>query len=186
MFEFDNYREKGEAHPLMKEHGIDAVPFNHEKINEWRDALHKGCTYQFPGTNLIITGAVDDVWITPQKELIIVDYKATAKNEEVTLDADWQIGYKRQMEVYQWLFRKNGFKVFPTGYFLYCNGDGNKQAFDRRLDFEISLIPYKGNDSWVEQTIIDLYSCLKSDKFPLEGEDCDFCKYQKAVRDYEV
>ena len=40
-------------------------------------------------------------------ELIIVDYKATAKNGEVNLDADWQIGYKRQMEIYQWLFRQN-------------------------------------------------------------------------------
>jgi len=128
--EFDGFRERGETHPLMKENGLDAIPFKHEKMDEWRDALRRGCTYHFPKTNLLITGAVDDVWIMPDEQLIIVDYKATAKAGEVTLDADWQDGYKRQMEVYQWLFRKNGFKVYPTGYFLYCNGNGSKEQFE--------------------------------------------------------
>ena len=39
---------------------------------------------------------------------MVVDYKATAKQRDVTLDADWQIAYKRQMEIYQWLLRANG------------------------------------------------------------------------------
>ncbi|MDO9231651.1 MAG: hypothetical protein Q7U36_04220 [bacterium] len=43
---------------------------------------------------------VDDVWVSSSGELMIVDYKATSKNGEVSLDADWQIGYKRQMEIY--------------------------------------------------------------------------------------
>jgi hypothetical protein len=68
----------------------------------------------------VITGGVDDMWINHQGEYIVVDYKATSKKTEVTLDADWQIGYKRQMEIYQWLFGKNGYKVSNTGYFVYC------------------------------------------------------------------
>ena len=31
------------------------------------------------------------------QEPVIVDYKATSKNGEVSMDAEWQIGYKRQM-----------------------------------------------------------------------------------------
>jgi hypothetical protein len=31
------------------------------------------------------------------------------------------IGYQRQMEIYQSLFRKNGFKVSSTGYFVHCS-----------------------------------------------------------------
>ena len=57
-----------------------------------------------------------------QKELHIVDYKATSKDDEVNLDAEWQDGYKRQMEIYRWLFINNGFKVSDTGYFVYANG----------------------------------------------------------------
>jgi hypothetical protein len=184
--EFDLHRAKCTTHPLMKAYGIDAVPLAHDKINEWRDSLRGGITCAIDGSNIVITGGVDDVWVTPDGEYIIVDYKATSKEEEVTLDADWQIGYKRQMEIYQWLFRKNGFKVSPTGYFVYCNGCTDREAFDGKLEFDIKIIPYKGDDSWVEKTIIDAIECLKSDKLPEPGADCDFCKYRKAVLEFEV
>ena len=183
--EFDIHRANGTAHPLMKHYGVDAIPLAHEKIDEWRDALRGGITFPIDSTNVIITGGIDDVWISPKKELIIVDYKATSKEAEVTLDADWQIGYKRQMEIYQWLFRKNGFKVSKTGYFVYCNGNTDKKAFDGKLEFDIKLIPYEGDDSWVEGVIFEAIECLKSNKLPGSGEDCDFCKYRKAVSVYE-
>lgn len=144
--EFDTYRAKGEAHPLMKAAGVNAVPFKHLRMDEWRDSMRRGITYQVPETNLLVTGGVDDVWVAPSLptgqvggELIIVDYKATSKDGEVSLDADWQDGYKRQMEIYQWLFRKNGFAVSETGYFVYCNGVTDRDEFDGRLEFEIKL-----------------------------------------------
>ena len=61
--------------------------------------MRRGIQYLHSPTNLLITGGVDDVWVYPNGELIIVDYKATSKDGEVNLDSDWQIGYKRQMEV---------------------------------------------------------------------------------------
>ena len=179
--EFDIHRAKGIAHPLMKQYKINAVPLAHEKMDEWRDALRRGITYHHKDTNFMITGGVDDVWVAKNGELMIVDYKATSKEEEVSLDADWQIGYKRQMEIYQWLFRKNGFKVSKTGYFVYCNGDSDKKSFDAKLEFDIKVIPYEGDDSWVEKTIIDAHKCLNSDKIPEAGSDCDYCKYVKAI-----
>lgn len=181
--EFDIHRAKGTTHPLMKQYGIDAVPFAHEKIDEWRDSLRRGVTCQHE-TNLLITGGVDDVWVSPEGELIIVDYKATSKDEEVTLDADWQIGYKRQMEIYQWLFRRNGFKVSETGYFVYCNGITDKEAFDAKLEFDIKVIPYKGDDSWVDGKIHEIKKCLDGD-LPDSDPECDFCAYRKAVSEVE-
>ncbi len=84
--------------------------------------------------------------------------------------------------MYQWLFRKNGFKVSKTGYFVYCNGDADKEAFDGRLEFDIKIIPYVGDDSWVEGAIIDAHKCLNSDKIPDAGSDCDYCKYVEAIK----
>ncbi len=179
--EFDIHRKNGTSHPLMKHYKVDAIPMAHEKLDEWRDALGGGITFPIDNTNIIITGGIDDLWINPKKELIIVDYKATSKDGEVTLDADWQIGYKRQMEIYQWLFRKNDFKVSDTGYFVYCNGNTDKEAFDAKLEFDIKLLPYVGDDSWVGGVIFDAIECLKSDKLPASGADCDFCKYIEAV-----
>jgi len=183
--EFDLHRAKGVAHPLMKEYGIDAIPLDHQKMDEWRDALRGGITYQLPHANVVVTGGVDDVWVSPTGEYLIVDYKATSKAEEVNLDADWQIGYKRQMEIYQWLFRQNGFKVSSIGYFVYCNGDSDKKAFDAKLEFDIKIIPYNGDDSWVEGTIREAIDCLNSDELPEQGDDCDFCKYRQAVSEAE-
>ena len=184
--EFDIHRAKGTKHPLMENYGIDAKPLAHEKIDEWRDSMRRGIRIQIAGTNVIVTGGVDDVWVNPEGEFIIVDYKATSKEEEVTIDADWQIGYKRQMEIYQWLFRKNGYMVSDTGYFVYCNGNADREAFDARLEFDIKLIPYIGNDNWVEETIKKAIACLKSDTIPDPGQDCDYCKYRKAVREIET
>jgi len=183
--EFDIHRVAGTKHPLMETYGIDAIPLAHEKMDEWRDSLRRGITFQIEGTQVVVTGGVDDVWVSPSGEYFIVDYKATSKDAEVTLDADWQIGYKRQMEIYQWLFRKNGFTVSDTGYFVYCNGNTDKKAFDGKLEFDIKIIPYVGNTDWVEQTVLDAIECLKGNTLPDPGDDCAYCKYRKAVRIYE-
>lgn len=179
--EFDIHRANGTKHPLMETYGIDAIPLTHEQIDHWRDSLHGGITYQVPESNVVITGGVDDMWVNPQGEFIVVDYKATSKDSEVNLDADWQNGYKRQMEIYQWLFRQNGFKVSSTGYFVYCNGKTDREAFDGKLEFDIKIIPYTGDDSWVRRTIGEAIECLHSEMVPEPGLDCDFCKYTKAV-----
>jgi len=183
--EFDIHRAKGEAHPLMTSYGIDAIPYTHPDMDIWR-ANFQGVQYLHTPTNLYIFGAVDDVWINPQEELIVVDYKSTTKNDEVNIDADWQMGYKRQMEVYQWLLRHNGFKVSNTGYFVYCNGIKDKDAFDARLEFKISVIPYTGNDDWVESTISEIKKCLDSDVIPEFTEGCEWCEYQKSVNELKL
>lgn len=180
--EFDYYRERQEPHPLFVENGIDAIPFKHEKMDEWRDSLRRGITFQIDGTKFILTGGVDDVWINPKtQELMIADYKATSKNGEVSLDADWQIGYKRQAEVYQYLFRKNGFKVSDTAYFVYCNGKTDRDRFDKRLEFDISVIPYIGKADWVETKVKESYECLMGPKPPEHSNKCDYCQYTLAL-----
>jgi len=183
--EFDIHRAKKIPHPLMDMYKVDAIPLADERINLWRDALKGGITYLHKKTNLLITGGIDDLWINPKEEFIIVDYKATSKDEEVTIDADWQQGYKRQMEIYQWLFRRNGFNVSKIGYFVYANGDTDKAAFDGKLEFNVKIIPYEGDDSWVEKTINDIFACLNKDKLPGPGKDCDYCKYRHAVKKFE-
>jgi len=183
--EFDFHRATQTPHPLMETYGIEAVPFAHEKMDEWRDSLRAGVQYFHEDTNFIVTGGVDDVWTNPKGELIVVDYKATSKNGEVSLDADWQIGYKRQMEIYQWLLRRNGFTVSDTGYFVYCNGDADKEAFDAKLEFDVKIIPYTGDDSWVEETLKNAKKCLQETKAPKSSVDCDYCRYHHALCEVE-
>jgi CRISPR/Cas system-associated exonuclease Cas4 (RecB family) len=181
--EFDLHRAKQKAHPLMKAYGLDAVPFAHEMINEWRENF-KGVQYLHEPTNFIVTGAVDDLWQDKNGEIIVVDYKSTSKTSKVTLDADWQDGYKRQMEIYQWLLRKNGLKVSNTGYFVYCNGKTDREAFDGKLEFDIDLLPYTGDDSWIEGKLLEIKKCLDGE-MPEPTTECDYCNYRKAVNEVE-
>ena len=179
--EFDIHRAKKTTHPLMAQYGINAVPFQHKDIDYWRNALRGGVEHIHKSTNLFITGAIDDLWVNEKGEVIVVEYKATAKSSEVNLDADWQIGYKRQMEVYQWLLRRNNFEVSETGYFVYVNGRTDKEAFDGKLEFDVKIIPYKGDDSWVEPTLHKIKNCLMADQVPYADPDCDFCRYREAA-----
>jgi len=181
--EFDMHRTKQTAHPLMKAYGLKAVPFAHEMMNEWRENF-KGVQYHHEPTNFIITGAVDDLWEDENGEIIVVDYKSTSKDSKVNLDADWQDGYKRQMEIYQWLLRKNGLIVSNTGYFVYCNGKTDRKAFDRKLEFDIDLLPYTGDDSWVSDVLYEIKTCLDGE-MPEPDPECDLCNYRRAVSEVE-
>ena len=176
--EFDGYRKNQRPHPIQIENELDAIPFEHPDLDEWRESLRKGVKRYHEPTNLLLRGGIDDVWIdTKNDELIVVDYKATSKKGEVNIDADWQDGYKKQIEFYQWLLRGNGFKVSDTGYFVYCNGLKNKEDFRNTLEFKTKLIPYKGNDQWVESSLRDIKECLLSDTVPEPSENCDYCRF---------
>ncbi len=179
--EFDIHRAGKKQHPLLAEYGIDAKPVSHEMLDEWRENF-KGVQFEHAKTGFIVTGAIDDLWQNSKGEYVVVDYKATSKTESINeLDKEWHDGYKRQMEVYQWLLRQNGYKVSNTGYFVYCNGRTDRKAFDGKLEFEITLIPYKGDASWVEPTLLAIRKCLRGSKVPAASKDCDFCAYRAAV-----
>ena len=184
--EFDLHRAKKRPHPMMSAYGLrDVIPYAHEDLELWRSNF-KGIQFLHKPTNLLITGAIDDIWINSKGEVIIVDYKSTSKEEKVSLDKEWQIGYKRQMEIYQWLFRQNGFKVSSTGYFVYCNGKTDRAAFDAKLEFDIDLIPYTGDDSWIPKTLENLKQCLMNENLPAPAPTCDYCSYRKAARDVQL
>lgn len=179
--EFDAHRAAGTPHPFMAHYKIDAVPFKHEKMDVWRENF-VGVQYLHPESNFLFFGAVDDIWQNKNGELIVVDYKATAKDGEVTLDAEWQDSYKRQMEIYQWLLRQNGFKVSPTGYFVYVNGKRDAEAFDGKLEFEVKLIPYLGTSNWVGEKLIEAKKCLMADEIPIIKPVCEYCQYRAAAQ----
>ncbi|MBU1992645.1 MAG: PD-(D/E)XK nuclease family protein [Patescibacteria group bacterium] len=184
--EFDKYRaapdKKHTPHPLLKKYKLDAIPIPHKDLSDWRSNF-KGIRYHHPKTGLTIFGAIDDLWQNKKGEFIIVDYKATSKKGEILKldDTRWHNAYKRQMEIYQWLFRMNGFKVSDTGYILYCNGRRSEPAFGGRLEFDLTLIPYKGSTGWVEGAVVGAWECLKKRKAPKAAEDCEYCGYVKRA-----
>ena len=182
--EFDLLRERQQPHALMVKSGIDAVPFSHPDLAIWRDDQNKriGASTLHTQTNLNICGIVDDIWQnTKTQELYIVDYKSTSTDYKISLDSKYKLGYKRQIEVYQWIFKRLGFKVSSIGYFFFVNGIKNRPALGGKLEFETLIIPYQANDSWVEVEIFNIKKCLDSVQIPQSGPDCQHCAYRKLI-----
>ncbi len=180
--EFDTYREQQTPHPLMKAYDIDAVPFQHTDLEQWRDPF-VGLEYVHPDTQMVISGAVDDIWINQNKVLIVVDYKATSKAGSINslADSSWESSYRRQLGIYQWLLQKMGYEVSPVGYFVYANARQDVPEFDNKLQFETTVVPCEGDIDWIDEVILEINNCLQSDVYPASGMNCEYCQYREAA-----
>lgn len=179
--EFDLVRESGDSHPLWERERLDVRAYAHPDLELWRNNF-KGIRVLHEPSGCTVYGAVDDVWQHRRTgHLHIVDYKSTSKQGTPDLDSGFGAGYKRQMEIYQWLFRQAGFEVSPIGYFLYVNGSKEGRFYESGLRgtmrFETTVLAHEGDDSWVEETIIRAVACLKDESLPVSDPNCDTCRY---------
>lgn len=197
-----NFFRKWKAHPqFMANHGIDAVPYNdkYNSIKKWQTTKRKknnidvydgGIRFYDYQTNFDLFGSVDDVWINNQNELIIVEYKTTAKGVNICITSDaWYENYRRQVAYYTWLFKKNGYAVSTKAYFFYINVGENQYSFmpfDKNLKCYVSISSYEIDDSWVQNTIKNMRSCLNQSKPPIISKDqitnriCEYCDFAQS------
>ncbi len=185
--ELDIYREKGEAHPYMESLERNLIPFQHEKMEDWRNNF-KGVAYLHKKTNLIITGAIDDVWIdTDTNELVIIEYKSTSTQSEIDLNdgTPWKEQYKRQIDIYQWLLKMNGFPVADDSVFLYSNGIKTSKKFNDVMKFKTYVLEYKGSTEWVEPKILEIKKVLDGKSIPNSSQNCETCSYVVSVDEFE-
>lgn len=185
--EFDEYRRLKKPHPIMATRNLDAVPFDHPDMDKWRhNFTGVQCDHKESGFHFY--GAVDDIWITPEGELMVVDYKSTGANQHHVRDE-----YKRQMEIYQWLLERNGFTVLPRGYFVYArvNKGGGFSSKEGELEdgehgvlpFDIFLESYDGDRSWVSDSLLKARKVYDDTTLPSAGNDCEYCAYVTQASD---
>ena len=184
--EFDIYREKQKPHPIFKKINFNGVPFKHEKISEWQDAKHKGIKFKDEKSGISFTGGIDDLWLDLEtNKIVIVDYKATAKEKGVPdniLDTEFYVNYKIQIDFYAWLFKKNGFDICENSYFIFFNGNYHKKTFDNVMEFEPKLIHYTNDTSWIDKKIKKMINVLNINKIPEYTDGCEFCDYSFALK----
>lgn len=180
--EFDVHRKAATPHPIMEKYKINAVPFAHKNMDTWRENF-EGIETTDSETGLVVSGAIDDIWVTPTGSLIVVDYKSTSKEGTIEAlgDSPWEDQYKRQLGVYRWLLEANGFETEELGYLVYANADKAVDAFDDKLVFETTLVPVTTELDWIPETLKSIKACLDSDMFPETGPACEFCPYREAA-----
>jgi len=187
--EFDEYRKLQKPHPFVLKNNLKLVPFQHEQMDHWRNALSGGISYLDENTNIQLHGGLDDIWINPEnKELVVVDYKAQSNNTPVEtvayLESPYHQSYNIQMDVYVHILRKMKFKVSDTAYFLVCNALKTPESFDEKLQFDLTLVPYKTNTSWVENKIIEMKEILEAPKVPEINKFCEKCMYLNTGKNF--
>ena len=178
--EFDDYRQRQAAHPIFKEYKLGVLPFAHDKLDQWRNPF-EGIQYLDKKRNLLLFGGLDDVWQNKAGELIVVDYKATARDKPVTelyAEGGYHDAYRHQLDFYSWLLEKNGFSVASTAYFAYATADKGRAKFAKKLHFDFKLIPHETKTDWIEPALDDAKGCLDGDmpKYR-QRPGCDWCSY---------
>ena len=58
----------------------------------------------------------------------------------------------------------------------------DSKVFDNCLNFEVKILPYKANDSWVTPALQEIKNCLNSDELPEESDGCDYCAYNRKIK----
>ena len=76
-------------------------------------------------------------------------------------------------------------EVNDRGWFVYCNGRRDLADFNERIEFKVRLLPYDGNDDWVEGALKDAAAALHKDELPDPGPDCEYCRYRREAAERE-
>ncbi len=182
--EFDIYRKTKETPDIFKENNLPYLKaYDHEKLDVWVNVF-KGISYFNEKQNVEWYGGIDDLVMNERTgQLHMVDTKATSKNGQIlTLDNVYNNGeqYKRQLEIYGWLFKKNGFDVSHIGFLMYYNGIKSNQTMGLNMSFERTLIEVALDFSWIEQVTNDMVQLLKQDECPsLNINKCNYCTFVK-------
>ena len=180
--EFDYHRKNQTPHPIMVKNNINAVPYQHEDVEKWQDALSRGIDYVHPDLNLKLAGGIDDVWLNKDtNKLIMADYKAQSKTEDRKIDGYledvYHEGYKLQLDFYRYLFEKNGFEVQTTAYFVVYNATLERESFDNKLEFTSDLVAYETDTSHIEEKIIEMKKLMDGGVIPDLTPHCQNCNY---------
>ena len=183
--EFDIYRDEQKPHPIFNENNLNFVPYKHTDIDKWRDSRTGGILYEDQNSNLIIHGGVDDIWFDKDNDqLVVADYKAQSSNKDLEKDlylsSPYHQSYKTQMEIYVYILKKMGFDVSSKTYFVVCNAQKNLERFDSLMQFEVKLIEYEVDISWVEEKIIEMKKVLDDETLPNPSPYCMNCAYMHA------
>ena len=173
--EFDEYRKKGELHPILAENNIKAKLFeNLELLKKWRNNF-QGIRYYDPELKATIFGAVDDILEFPGKKLAPLDFKSTGSREVRIYDR-----FQLQMDIYTYLLEKNNFDTYGKSYLAFYIVD-RENGFNGRLPFKKVLKEVKTDTSYVPELFGKAVSLLRSDKPPAHSQDCKFGYWLQRV-----
>lgn len=131
---FDAFMEKQKLPPELKHEKCikECKLFNNKELLKiWRNNL-RGIRYLDKKSNILLRGAIDNI-LTKRNKLIVLDYKTRG----YPLKEDTHEHYQTQLDIYNFLLRKNNYKTEDYAYLLFYYPrnvlDTGEVVFDTKL-----------------------------------------------------
>ena len=164
---FDNFMKKGLLPPELSELKGYKLFSDEEKLKVWRSNF-KGIQWTDKEGNLF-RGAVDNL-LVKGKKLVVLDYKTRG----YPLKDDTHEHYIQQMDIYNFLLRKNGYDTEDYTYLIFYHP---KKVIDKGdIIFNTDLIKIKTDVKRAEKVFKKAVELLKK-PMPEASENCEYCKY---------
>jgi len=168
---FDNFMEKNKLPPELKELKGYKLFKDKEILKIWRSNF-KGIQYLDKKSNILLRGAVDNI-LTKKDKLIVLDYKTRG----YPVKEDTHEHYINQMDLYNFLLRKNKYKTEDYTYLIFYYP--NKVTETGEVIFDTKLIKVKTSPKRGEKVFKEAIKVLQG-KEPKESKDCGFCKLRNS------
>ena len=165
---FDSFRDKGLLPPELEELNGKVKLFEDvELLKAWRNNL-KGIQWTDENGN-IFRGAVDNL-LQKGKKLIVLDYKTRG----FPLKEDTAEHYQDQLDIYNLLLRKNGYKTEDYAYLLFYHPSNINENGD--VIFHTDLVKMNIKVKSAEVIFNNALRVLEGE-MPKANEECGFCKW---------
>ncbi|CAD7768020.1 PD-(D/E)XK nuclease superfamily protein [Candidatus Methanoperedenaceae archaeon GB37] len=168
---FDKFMERGELPPEIREYGLGngyKLFSDKTKLEIWR-SVHKGIQYKDKTSGILIRGAVDNL-LEKGKKLIVLDYKTRG----YPLKEDTHEHYQTQMDIYNFLLRKNGYETENYAYLLFYYPTEITKTGEVIFDTKLIKIP---TDARRGEKVFKKAIEILEGPIPKPSENCEFCKW---------
>ena len=165
---FDAFRDRGELPPVLAKLAGKVKLFDDaELLDGWRNNF-RGISWEDEEGNRL-RGAVDNI-LQKGKKLIVLDYKTRG----YPLKEDTAAYSQDQLDLYNFLLRKNGYKTENYAYLLFYHPKGATKNGD--IAFHTDLVKMKISVKNAENIVKNALALLGGD-MPEHAEKCEYCKW---------
>ena len=167
---FDRFRDNNKLPPELKElKDVKLFP-DKDLLKTWRNNL-KGVEYYDKENDVLLHGAVDNL-LSKENKLIVIDYKTRG----FALKEDTAHHYQDQLNIYNFLLRKNGYETEDYAYLLFYLPEQVMESGE--FKFKSELIKMNINVEHAEMLFKRAIEIVKGE-IPERGKDCVFCNWRE-------
>ena len=167
---FDRFRDNNKLPPELKELKDVKLFEDKELLKKWRNNF-KGIEYRDEENDVLLHGAVDNL-LTKDGKIIVLDYKTRG----FPLKEDTAHHYQDQLDIYNFLLRKNGYETEDYAYLLFYMPE--KVLETGEFIFKTELVEMKTDVEHAEFLFKRAIKIIQ-EEMPEPSEKCGYCKWRE-------